>query len=539
MSQPHLHPIHEPCQSSSLFEENSLTPALALFGLPAGAYLTLNQMRQRLVKHHDVLIITNLPVDRICFFSLECRSDGDQNQKPSSTSGLILYFVSNQGEIIGRKYDRITEELSEENLDEAGRDTLKMLSENTSLTQNSSSRTTMDGKSVVLSYDDFRQVSGGHKEDSKSCFHVHSSVLERLRLRNGDKIIPGCGSIEVGELKVDVKSKASQIRDGKLIDYHPIPCVPPSTFTDQKSLLQHSGTKRYLQNISASERTKVLFGDGNERCAMLLNDVLGRVYSNRCADVIGEVELAFLVFLNLHCLDSFEHWRDLVALISFAASNNNQVLKARPKLYEEFMEVVLYQLTSIDHEFFQEIEFSGDNFLLPALASLTNSCFTKQSSIESMTAEIGLNSKLIIAARDIVMFISKRFAIDILTGESDGHIMSNINCKMHGIVKEVNLTNGEIGIDDEEGPVLIPSSEIEDSMQRSELLLSKAMPVIDDDRLKYLQKKYPFLTSSISPKEDIMMTCARILDEKKDASLVREAATFLEEISCNESLIDF
>ena len=36
-----------------------------------------------------------------------------------------------------------------------------------------------------------------------------------------------------------------------------------------------------------------------------------------------------------------------------------------------------------------------------------------------------------------------------------------------------------------------------------------------------------------------MMTCARILDEKKDASLVREAATFLEEISCNESLIDF
>ena len=154
------------------------------------------------------------------------------------------------------------------------------------------------------------------------------------------------------------------------------------------------------------------------------------------------------------------------------------------------------------------------------------------------------NMTLMFVGRLSAPFISKRFAIDILTGESDGHIMSNfqennINCKMHGIVKEVNLTNGKIGIDDEEGPVVIPSSEIEYSMQRSELLLSKAMPVIDDDRLKYLQKKYPFLTSSISPKEDIMMTCARILDEKKDASLVREAATFLEEISCNESLIDF
>ena len=41
---------------------------------------------------------------------------------------------------------------------------------------------------------------------------------------------------------------------------------------------------------------------------------------------------------------------------------------------------------------------------------------------------------------------------------------------------------------------------------------------------------YPLLVASIMPQEDILMTCARALDDARDVSLVREAAAYLEEV---------
>lgn len=69
----------------------------------------------------------------------------------------------------------------------------------------------------------------------------------------------------------------------------------------------------------------------------------------------------------------------------------------------------------------------------------------------------------------------------------------------------------------------------------------------DIDMNMHARTKYPFLfaamegarmtmTSSSSSsaswqcKEDTLMTCARILEEQKDVTLVREAAAYLEEV---------
>jgi A1 cistron-splicing factor AAR2 len=42
--------------------------------------------------------------------------------------------------------------------------------------------------------------------------------------------------------------------------------------------------------------------------------------------------------------------------------------------------------------------------------------------------------------------------------------------------------------------------------------------------------QYPFLFAAISNDEDIVMACARILDEQRDVTLVREAAAYLEDV---------
>jgi hypothetical protein len=78
--------------------------------------------------------------------------------------------------------------------------------------------------------------------------------------------------------------------------------------------------------------------------------------------------------------------------------------------------------------------------------------------------------------------------------------------------------------DDEDGPVMVAEEDIQASLERS----SGASNPRNDIPFE-VQSRYPLLLAAIQDHEDILMTCARALDEKKDVSLVREAAAYLEE----------
>jgi len=79
--------------------------------------------------------------------------------------------------------------------------------------------------------------------------------------------------------------------------------------------------------------------------------------------------------------------------------------------------------------------------------------------------------------------------------------------------------------DDDDGPVVISSDEVEASLARS-----SDYAVAKSEYPQQHQQTYPLLFASLMPKEDILMACARILDEARDVSLVREAAAYLEEV---------
>jgi hypothetical protein len=79
--------------------------------------------------------------------------------------------------------------------------------------------------------------------------------------------------------------------------------------------------------------------------------------------------------------------------------------------------------------------------------------------------------------------------------------------------------------DDDDGPVVVASEDIQASKERSSGVSNPRCDIPFE-----VQRDYPVLSAAVQDHEDIMMTCARALDEKKDVSLVREAAAYLEEI---------
>jgi len=86
--------------------------------------------------------------------------------------------------------------------------------------------------------------------------------------------------------------------------------------------------------------------------------------------------------------------------------------------------------------------------------------------------------------------------------------------------------------EDEDGPVIVSCEEIEESLCRSSVTRPNYFSLRDDLRDRQLEHRYPLLFSAMIPnlQEDIVMTCARILESASDVSLVREAASYLEDV---------
>jgi len=78
--------------------------------------------------------------------------------------------------------------------------------------------------------------------------------------------------------------------------------------------------------------------------------------------------------------------------------------------------------------------------------------------------------------------------------------------------------------EDEDAPVVVAVEDVQASLTRSSPTGPRqSIP-------KEIQNSYPMLVAAMMPHEDILMTCARALDEQTDVSLVREAASYLEDV---------
>jgi A1 cistron-splicing factor AAR2 len=80
-------------------------------------------------------------------------------------------------------------------------------------------------------------------------------------------------------------------------------------------------------------------------------------------------------------------------------------------------------------------------------------------------------------------------------------------------------------MDEEDAPIIVSTQDIEASLARSSAYANNNNQVPME-----IRQTYPLLVAAMMPQEDILMACARALDDAADVSLVREAAAYLEQV---------
>jgi len=536
--------------------------------------------------HRGLWIINNISCD-IDSHLLVVRSGNRKEDTTSITSGgdcrtlPVGFVISNDTQthqtttianelgyqwILARKYDPYTEEISNTVLDEITMKNVILAME--------------VGKELhqfVISYDQFMSTPSNSNNNSissttpnlpswdKRTSMINSTFLQQYhQLSSGNKIVP---SSEGQDDTTTIKNE--EVEDGKSISYPSIPCI--DTTINARQLAQHSGTRIYLSKLSPHERTWLLFGNSDTNNdskkkkspgEFVLNDVLCRYYGKNSDgndssnakksedNFLADIELSFIIFLFLECHASLEHWRDAISMCSLltttptddttAAASSNVMIIQHPLFFQKLLSILYNQLSCIETEFFQDVEYSSgkDNFMIGALRRLCKACECDMgkrkrdgdASIESLKS----------TSQKLRLMVRERFGLDLLSSENDNNddeemetdALWSTTGEDYGEENKPERTSDQYEMDegeedDEDGPVIVDYDQIQASLARTSQTPKRQ--AVNQMHCK----EYPLLYAAMAPQEDEVMACARILDEAKDVSLVREAAAYLEEVEAH------
>lgn len=501
--------------------------------------------------HQGLCIVDNVTSDSQ-FHLLVVRSGGQERNQNGGSLPVGFVLLSNSANsinsygydwILARRYERQTEEISNEPLDELTMRNLMM------------AMTEQNGElsKFVMSYDQFMGSKDGKSIaswKSRTSFIGKSFLHHQHGLSHGEKIVPS------SEASCDPKStdsRMNKIIDGKPISYPTVPCIDPTISARQ--LMSHKGTKAYISGLSPNLRTWLLFGG---ECTFgfdtkpnlspegyVWNNILSSHYSgdgcNRKEDyLLADIQLSFIVFLFLECHSSLDHWRDALSMSSLTFKSSTKVDKdcegliQKPTFIIELLSTLYAQLSCIEADFFEEAEYSSgeNNFLIGAMRRFFTTCDVLDDCTETARTIKSISLKL-------QKLASSRFHLQL----SPSPIQDVADC-------DIDMTNDayatECGRDatweepldedkpEDDGPVIVPTEEVEASMSRSSLEnLQTQKYSTGQDKNHEHRLSYPLLFAAMAPHEDIVMTCARILDAGNDVSLVREAAAFLEDVEAH------
>ena len=638
---------------------------IALLNLPVRSNVALDG-NQQILQRDDFVGISQVPSNIFHLIVIRKPENNSNQGHLSPAIGLLIYHDENMTSstestnddvwIVARKYDPLIEELSSnvDSVDPITRNNLCQSITNNNIPPNR-----------VVPYKSFCQglINNTYQKheiqtwQTLTCY-INKTLLQKRDIRHGDKVIPGSYQDNVTDSSNDLNIKKTNDsdknkQDGIEIVYPPIPCISIQNMNDTMDQTstpnrvffktQHLGTTKYLTTLTPSERTNLFMRQNqnatNDQQYDLLQKIIHKYYDNEWQLLIGDFQLAFVLFMHLGCLSSLIHWRDLLSMLSLELYQTiSKMEEAQPKdtknikqshtgvsdLYNALMETLSIQIQSIDTDFFEDenMEYSKGNFLVPALRriyfAIRKILHTKAMHpfFFSHTSN-GYKKKAMDASRKLKQLtnvVFQRLSIDLETSTSkqknisvknnhnnddtdDSSIDSNNdslydfneedinndfinNCTLDSLtekntimnkdpLKAHNISNSlsskslimdqmlihdkkksnygkdkeeveDEDEDDDEGPIIVPMEEIEASLARSsqeQEYLSRhttSLNAYSDDNhsddVTSAIHQYPLLFSSKRNHEDILMTCARILDEKNDVSLVREAASYLEKV---------
>ena len=308
---------------------------------------------------------------------------------------------------------------------------------------------------------------------------------------------------------------------------------------------------------------------------------------------LADVELSFILLLYLECQSSLEFWRDAISMCSLSvaitpslSSASSNIVSRHPLFFHKLLSILYIQLSCIESDFFGDVEYSSgdDNFCVLALKRLCDACdgvVGNKRRREEEDNGVGKNdalNNLKLASQQLRLLARDRFGLDLSSSSlstakdgadedeevdalwtSTGVDFGEDSEDISGMIETYNCQDGDGNNydddddddDDEEedGPVVIPYDEIEESIARSSTIQptfhtrmrcnnDRADDYNNTEKARTFRsnhcKEYPLLYAAmLSTGEDEVMACARILDEKNDVSLVREAAAYLERVEAH------
>ena len=138
-------------------------------------------------------------------------------------------------------------------------------------------------------------------------FVLSSGILSQRGISHADKIIPGSYHDDeestVNQGSSSNNGTPQSAIDGKGLTY---PCIPVVDTALSLRTNRHTGTKGFLSKMSPTDRTTLFMEP--QIASRLLGDVLTAYYDNHWEALLGDLQLAYVLFLYLQCLASLEHW---------------------------------------------------------------------------------------------------------------------------------------------------------------------------------------------------------------------------------------
>lgn len=272
-----------------------------------------------------------------------------------------------------------------------------------------------------------------------SCF-IHEKVLLRANCPAEEIIYPS----EAHDLASLVIPSSSSKSSTKFED--------KSRKTDKTFILQ--GNYAQFVNLTAAEvrlrdqisRTTTSASRPSELTALfidkssLLDDLQQNEYDSSWENILGEMQLSFILFLMIFCYDALEHWKKLVDTIC----RSERFLILKPDFAVAFMRILYEQLNFSPSDFFAN-ELSKDNFLRPAISAL----------FENLRQERGvLDTSILEHRKRLIKFFQKKFNLF----HDHGDLSSPENTRTSS--DAFNLVEGDL-------PIVVDSSEIDASNCRN------------------------------------------------------------------------
>jgi AAR2 protein len=507
----------------------------AMIELPIGSVMTLNGSAI-VLQRADFVGIHSFPdhgfhalMVRGGSLGMSERMSEDTTNRRSNPSSATVGFVflgsnvKSDDPIFIRRFDRHTEEISSSPVDMETQKNLRHQFEHGQI-----------DPCRLLAYDQVVPTSQ-HNVWRRLTGFISRDLLDLRVIRIGEKLVPGAYCpFDEDPTSTAADEILPQRIDGRCVSYPPIPMFPLNA-------RRHMGTRQFLQSLTPAMRTAISCDcrSTNTASTVVLEYLLSNVYRRLWKCLLGDLQLAFVLFLNLQCYSSWIHWRDLLSMLSFVNSSDIQ------RYLEPFS--LLFTVLSVQIETIDERDIvdgvdvtEKDGFFIPSMQRLLDS------------------ARIIPALRRNEPFLEFRKVLhdkfpahfsDASVYQSEFHRCSNYNSP-EAVVSEDGTGDFrvsdripcEIEDDDSDALVVVALEEVEESLARSRLLFTETLSlgstgVLEHSR-EWLRDRYPFLLAAMdssSYKEDIVMTCARVLYDASDVSLVREAAAYLEEVEAQST----